>query len=76
MTSKRELEAQRTREAEAAGEAGADYFRTNPEAMLIEAWHEAARLYGLNARHQLLAFYWAVRAAREQRDEYYRELKA
>jgi len=72
---KREAEAQRAREAEAAAEAGAEYFRNNPEAILVAAWHEAARLYGLNASHQLLAFYLAVRSARLRRDDYQEELR-
>ena len=72
MTSKREAEAQRVRETEDATAAGADYFRTNPEAILAEAIQEATRLYGVNS-HQWRAFYDAVRAARRRRDDYLQE---
>jgi hypothetical protein len=71
----REAEAQRAREAEEAQEAGVAYFQGHPEALLVEAWREANHRYGVNARHQTMAFYLAVVAARAQRDEYLKEAR-
>jgi hypothetical protein len=71
----REWEAKRANEALEAAEAGTDWHKAYPEATLTAAWWEASRRYGDNAMHQLSAFYLAVRAAREQRDEYLKEVR-
>jgi hypothetical protein len=75
MTTRKEREflAARCVEMQEASEAGAAFFKAYPEAMLVEAWHEASRRYGVNASHQCHAFYLAVRAARERRDEWLKE---
>jgi hypothetical protein len=70
----READAQRERECEAAREAGAEYFRDHPEALLVEASIAAHARY--NSAHEWHAFYDAVRTARRQRDEYLNEAKS
>jgi hypothetical protein len=71
----READAQREREDEAAREAAAVWFDAYPDALLVEAFHEASRLYGDN-RHQVFAFYLRVCSKRAQRDEYLDEAKS
>ena len=76
MSTKVEREAaalKAAQEAEAA-DAGATFFKAYPEALMVEAWWEAGRRYGLERSfHQCWAFYHAFQNARLQRDEYLKE---
>jgi hypothetical protein len=56
-----------------ATDAGAAWFKANPEAMLMSAWREAMYRYGPDADLLKIAFCLGVRNARRQHDQYLAE---
>lgn len=69
----REEQARIIAEESDAYEAGAAFFKEDPEALMMEVWRQADRLYQplpITARHKLQAFYMGFRDARLQKQQY------